>query len=146
MTKNKSKKTLPHSQDAEKHKFPLFLSPVKAGFPSIADDHIDQELDLNTFLIKHPAATFFVRVSGSSMINAGIFSGDLLVVDRSLDWHENSIAIVIINGEFTVKRIKKIKENLYLSPENKKFKPIKITPDKQCEIWGIVTYIIHKAR
>ena len=92
---------------------PLFLSKVRAGFPSPADDYLDKKLDLNEHLIKHPTATFFVKVKGDSMIKAGIHSGDILVVDRSLEAKDKRIVIAVVNGEFTVKRVRKIKDKLY---------------------------------
>mgnify|MGYP001343412683 CR=1 FL=1 len=124
---------------------PLYLSPVAAGFPSPAEDYIDRKLDLNEQLIRNPASTFFVRVDGDSMRDASIASGDILVVDRSLAPRNNAIAIAAINGELTVKRLKKVLSRLWLVPENPEFPPIEIVPEMQFEIWGVVTYIIHKA-
>ena len=121
-------------------------SGINAGFPSPADDHIDLDLDLNEHLIKHPAATFYVYAKGDSMINAGIYDGDLLIVDRSLNPELKSIVIAVINGEFTVKRIKKINNELYLMPDNDTYKPIQITADMNFQIWGIVTHAIHKTK
>lgn len=132
-------------QVVEQH-LPLILSHIPAGFPSPADDYVEQSLDLNKFLIKHPAATFFVRVEGESMTGAGIKSGDLIIVDRALQAHDNAIILALINGEFTIKRIKKIKNKLFLVPENQKFKELEITPDMSFEIWGVVTFVIHDAR
>ncbi len=123
---------------------PLFLQPVKAGFPSPAEEFMDTALDLNQYLVQHPAATFFVRVSGDSMINAGIYSGDLLVVDRSLNAIDNSIIIAVVNGEITVKRIKKMNNKIFLVPENKEFSPLEITAEMNFEVWGVVTFVIHK--
>ncbi len=97
-----------------KQKLPLFLSKVRAGFPSPADDYLDRKLDLNEHLIKHPASTFFVKVKGDSMIKAGIHSGDILVVDRSLEPKDKRIVIAIVDGDFTVKRVQKKREKLYL--------------------------------
>ena len=122
----------------------LFLSPVSAGFPSPADDFLEKNLDLNTHLIQHPSATFFVRVRGESMINGGIQSGDILIVDRSLETINNRIVIALVNGEFTVKRIRKTGGKLWLVPENTRYRPMEITPDMEFEIWGVVTYTIHK--
>jgi DNA polymerase V len=124
---------------------PFFTAGVSAGFPSPADDFIDRSLDLNEFLIKHPAATFFVRVEGSSMINCGIHPGDILIVDKALDPHDGSIVIAVLNGEFTVKRFKRERQRCYLLPENPDYAPIEIAGDMQLEIWGVVTYVIHKA-
>ncbi|MFW6276789.1 MAG: LexA family protein, partial [Bacteroidota bacterium] len=103
---------------------PLFLESVSAGFPSPADDYMEGRLDLNDFLVKNPAATFFVRVTGDSMINAGIHSGDILVVDRALDPKDGNIVIAVINGELTVKRLSRLKNKLFLLPENREYRPI----------------------
>ena len=121
-------------------------SGINAGFPSPADDHIDLDLDLNEHLIKHPAATFYVYARGNSMINAGIYDGDLMIVDRSLDPKLRSIVIAVIDGEFTVKRISRINKQLYLIPDNSDYEPIKITSDMSFEIWGVVTHTIHKPK
>ena len=115
-----------------------------AGFPSPADDYIEGSLDLNHHLIKHPAATFFVRVSGESMINAGIYPGDILIVDRSLEAVDKKIVIAVLNGELTFKRLRIRCGNPVLEPENDTYKPIEITPDMAFEIWGVVTNVIHK--
>ncbi|MBX3043876.1 MAG: translesion error-prone DNA polymerase V autoproteolytic subunit [Candidatus Kapabacteria bacterium] len=122
---------------------PLFLESVSAGFPSPADDYMEAKLDLNELLIKNPAATFFVRVMGDSMIKAGIYSGDILVVDRSLDPKDGSIVIAVINGELTVKRLSYQKGEVFLLPENKFYSPIKITDDMSFEVWGVVRSVIH---
>ena len=124
---------------------PLYLAKISAGFPSPGEDYIDKKLDLNEYIVKHPAATFFVRVEGDSMVNAGIHDGDLLIVDRSLEPAHGKIVIAAINGEMTVKRIQKQKEKLYLIPENDDFKPLEITEDSGFQVWGVVTYVIHKA-
>ncbi len=124
----------------------LFLSLIHAGFPSPADDYVDSVLDINELVITHPAATFFVRVSGESMINAAICENDVLVVDRSIEAADRSIVVAILNGEFTVKRLRKRRDAVYLLPENPKFKPIKISENSDFQVWGVVTYIIHKAR
>ncbi len=122
---------------------PLYLSKVRAGFPSPADDYIDQKLDLNDFLIKRPASTFFVKVKGDSMINAGIASGDILIVDRSRDPGNNKIIVAILDGEFTVKRVRKVRDRLYLLAENPDYEPIEITEDRDFEAWGVVLHVIH---
>jgi DNA polymerase V len=121
----------------------LFLSPVSAGFPSPADDFLERNLDLNNYLIKHPSATFFVRVQGDSMIESGIRSGDILIVDRAVEKTDNKIAIALINGEFIVKKIKKNGDKLWLMPSNPRYRPQEITADMNFEIWGVVTYVIH---
>ncbi|CCB89194.1 LexA family protein [Simkania negevensis] len=125
---------------------PLFSSSVKAGFPSPAEDHIEEKLDLNRLMIEHPAATFFLRVEGESMENANIYPGDILVVDRALTPHNGLIIVAVLNGEFTVKRLKKKGNRLYLLPENPAFPEVEITTETEFQIWGVVTFIIHKAR
>lgn len=126
-----------------KQKLSLFISKVRAGFPSPADDFLDKKLDLNEHLIKHPASTFFVKVKGDSMIKAGINSGDILVVDRSLEPKDKKVVIAILNGEFTVKRIQKRGSKLFLAPENEDYQPIEIKDGEDFEIWGVVTNVIH---
>ena len=121
---------------------PLYSS-VAAGFPSPAEDHMESSLDLNQHLIKHPSATFYVYARGDSMVSAGISDGDMLNVDRSLEAVYDSIVVAIINGEFTVKRISKVNEHLYLMPHNTNYNPIKITEEMDFEIWGVVTHSIH---
>lgn len=127
-------------------KIPLFEMRVRAGFPSPADDAIEKKLDLNELLIKHPAATFFVRVEGDSMKNSGIHDGDILIVDRSLKPQNRKIVVAILNGEFTVKRVLIKKEGLYLAPENPRYPLIEVTKEMDFEVWGVVSHIIHKAR
>ena len=128
------------------HQVPLLLTHIQAGFPSPAESYSETSLDLNELIVKHPAATFFVKVEGDSMIDAGIRSGDILVVDRALEVADNKIVIVQLNGEFTVKRIKKINQELYLIPENPSFKPIRVTEEMNLEIWGVVSYVIHQVK
>lgn len=122
---------------------PLFTSTVSAGFPSPADDYIERHLDLNELLIKHPTATFFVRVEGQSMINAGIKSGDILIVDRSLSPSSGHVVIAVLNGEFLVKKLHKRGNQTWLLPENPKYQPMQITDESNFEIWGVVTSVIH---
>lgn len=123
---------------------PLYLATVAAGFPSPADDYIDKTLDLNEHLISHPEATFFVRVYGDSMRDAGIQSGDILIVDRAVEPRNGSVVIAALNGELTVKRLHKQQDKLLLVPEHPEFSPIEVTEDASFEIWGIVSYVIHK--
>jgi DNA polymerase V len=124
-------------------KIPLYLSSVRAGFPSPADDYIDSMLDLNEYLIKHPAATFFVRASGDSMIQAGIHSGDILVVDRSIEATHGKIVIAALNGELTVKRLFRQGGRVQLLAENPNFPAIDVTEEHDMVIWGVVTNVIH---
>lgn len=125
-------------------KIPLLLSPVSAGFPSPAEDFIEESLDLNKHLIKNKPATFLVRAEGDSMIDVGIHSKDILVVDRSLEPRNGKIVIAVIDGELTVKRISTKGGKLYLMPENKSYKPIKIEKHSDFIVWGVVTNVIHK--
>ena len=122
---------------------PLFMVPVEAGFPSPAADYLEGNLDLNEYLIKHPAATIFVRAPDDSMIKAGIFPGDILIVDRSIKPTDKKVVIALIDGGFGVRRISKIKGKVFLVPENENYKPIQIDPETDCEIWGVVTNVIH---
>ncbi len=124
--------------------FPLFESLVPAGFPSIAEDYVDRALNLNELLIQHPAATFFVRVSGDSMVNAGIMTNDILIVDRALTATNNKIVIARIDGEITVKRLRKEGSTILLCAENPAYEPIVITPSMDFEVWGVVTCVIHR--
>ncbi len=123
---------------------PLFLSGVSAGFPSPAEDYIDRKLDLNELLIKHPAATFFVRVAGDSMTGAGIHHDDILIVDRSLEAASGRIVIAVYNGELTVKRLVRNKDTIRLVAENPNYPPLVVTEESGCEIWGVVTSVIHQ--
>ena len=124
---------------------PLFLSPVSAGFPSPAEDYIEKNLDLNELLIKHPAATFFVRVSGDSMRGAHIHDQDILIVDRSLEPSNGKIVIAVIDGNITVKRLQICHQAVYLLAENQEFPPLLVNPEEGIYIWGVVTHIIHTA-
>ena len=123
---------------------PLFVSTVAAGFPSPADDHLERDLDLNEFFIRHESATFYVRVSGDSMENAGIRHNDVLVVDKSLEARDGSIVVAVIDGELTVKRLQRRNGEVHLMPENPKYRPILISDDQVFVIWGIVTGIARK--
>ena len=121
----------------------MALCPVSAGFPSPADDYVEPSLDLNEYLIRHPAATFFVRVQGDSMKEAGISHGDLLIVDRSLEARDGQVIIALLNGEFTVKRLRKQKGRLFLCPENPNYQPIEVAPEADFQVWGVVIHVIH---
>ena len=125
-------------------RIPLIREGVSAGFPSPAIDFMENSIDLNMALCKNPLATFYIKVKGNSMIDAGINDNDVLVVDRSLEPQNNKIAICFIDGEFTVKRIHLEQDCLYLMPENPNYPPIKVTEENQLIIWGIVTYVIKK--
>ncbi|HEA26200.1 MAG TPA: translesion error-prone DNA polymerase V autoproteolytic subunit [Ectothiorhodospiraceae bacterium] len=123
---------------------PIYGHKVAAGFPSPADDYIEGQLDLNEHLIPHKEATFFLRVSGDSMINSGIHSGDLLVVDRSIEPKNNKIVIAALDGELTVKRLAIKRGKTWLMPENDDFSPIEVKDEQDMVIWGVVTSVIHQ--
>lgn len=125
------------------YRLPLYQSPVVAGFPSPADDGIEDKLDLNELLIRHPSATFFLRVSGSSMINAGIHHNDILIVDRSVAPANGKIVIAALNGELTVKRLHIENQKVRLVAENPDYPAIEINEDMDLHIWGVVTNVIH---
>jgi DNA polymerase V len=125
-------------------RIPFVKDGVSAGFPSPAADFMETNIDLNRELSENPLATFYIKVKGNSMIDAGINDKDVLVVDRSLEPQNNKIAICFIDGEFTVKRIQKEQDCLYLMPENPNYSPIKVTEENELIIWGIVTYVIKK--
>ncbi len=123
------------------------LPEIKAGFPSPAQDYVENGIDLNRELVKNPSSTFFGRARGSSMEGAGIFDGDLLIIDKSLEPYEGAVAVCFIDGEFTLKRIHFEREGIqvvavWLLPENDSFTPIKVTEENQFIIWGIVTHSV----
>ncbi len=121
---------------------PLVTEGISAGFPSPALDFVDLTIDLNRHLIKHPSATFYGRVKGHSLKDAGIDDGDLLIIDRSIEPRDGCIAVCFIDGEFTAKRIKIQNKEIWLVPENENYKPIKVKKDSDFMVWGIVTYVI----
>lgn len=122
---------------------PIASCRVEAGFPSPADDYMEGSLDLNEHVIKHPAATYFVRATGDSMIGAGIFDGDLLVVDRSLEPNHGKIVIAEVDGQLTVKRLSTLHGQFLLESENASFPPIELQEGGEVRVWGIVTYVLH---
>lgn len=130
--------------DEDGKEITIVYPKVSAGFPSPAEDFFQERLDLNSYLIKHPASTFFVKVEGDSMVDAGIYNNDLLIVDRSLTPKENSIVIAAVNGELTVKKLKRINGKLCLIPENKIYPSIELKDETDLRIWGVVIYSIHK--
>lgn len=128
------------------HKFyrcPFYQHTISAGLPSPTDDEMEDKVDLNDLLIKHPTATFFLRVSGLSMIKAGIHHNDILIVDRSLEPTDGKIVIAAVNGELTVKRLSIDGKKVQLVAENDLYEPIDITDDCNLHIWGVVTNVIH---
>lgn len=146
-----TKKTHSFPQDQEFQKaaintsypLPLYTSAVAAGFPAPAEDHYDQTLDLNQHLLNNPDATFFVRATGNSMLGAGINSGDLLIVDRSIPPQSGKIVIAVVDGELTVKRLYKKEKQLFLFPENPDYPTIEITENTEFMVWGVVTNVVH---
>jgi DNA polymerase V len=124
--------------DTGEHTLPLYSSRPQAGFASLGDDHIEKMLDINDLVVKHPASTFFVRVEGDSMEGAGIFGGDVLVVDRSLTPRDGHIVVVAINGEMVVKRLKARGERYDFVSENPHYAPIIASEQDECVLWGVV--------
>ena len=122
---------------------PLFGSKIPAGFPSPADDHLEATIALNRQFVRHPAATFFVRVKGFSKIKAGIQDGDLLIVDRSLEAQSGSIVIAVVNGDLTLKRLLIEGTEVWLMPENSEFQPLQMTDGMELHVWGVVAHVIH---
>lgn len=145
MSINKNPKLTFFTPDFESNlRIPFIKEGVSAGFPSPAADFMENGIDLNKALSENPLATFYIKVNGNSMIDAGINDKDVLVVDRSIEPQNNKIAICFIDGEFTVKRIQVKKDCIYLMPENANYPPIKVTEENQLIIWGIVTYVIKR--
>jgi len=132
------------NRSKEKYVLPFSQSYVKAGFPSPAQDYIEDRVDIFNRIVRHPTATFLVRAKGDSMEGKGIQDGDILVVDRSLLAKNNSIIVAYIDGEFTVKRFVKSVSKVYLYPANDNYKPIEITKENDFLIWGVVTYVLHE--
>ena len=126
-----------------KRRQPIFMATVPAGFPSPAADYEEGKLDLNRHLIRNPAATFFVRVTGDSMLKAGIHNGDLLVVDRSIEPRDKSVVIAVLNGELTVKRIRIRRNKVTLVAENDAYRSQEIDEKMEFEVWGVVTNVVH---
>lgn len=125
---------------------PIADEGIRAGFPSPAQDFMDLSIDLNKELVRHPSSTFYGRVRGDSMHDAGVTDGDILVIDKSLEPHDGDMAVCFVDGDFTIKYIRIEKDIVWLIPANKKYEPIKITGDNDFLIWGIVTYSIKKQR
>lgn len=128
----------------EGERAPLYLSPVQAGWPSPAEDYVDEQINLHEIAVRNPAATFFLRASGDSMLGAGIHDGDLLVVDRSLEAAHNRIVIAALEGELLVKRLVRRGGKTYLAPANPEYPEIDITNREYVHIWGVVSYVLHK--
>ena len=132
-----------YKPEVSKQKLSIFSARISAGFPSPAADYEEGRLDLNKHLVKNPAATFFVRVSGDSMTGAGVHDGDLLIVDRSKEPVSGNVVIAVLDGELTVKRLRIRNDKYTLEPENDNYPVQKITKDSEFEVWGVVTNVIH---
>ena len=125
---------------------PLSSGTVQAGFPSPADDYVEKSIDLNEQLVRNPTSTFFVRARGDSMKDAGITSGDILVVDKSIPAANRHIVVAMLDGDFTVKRLRRRNNRVFLESGNQEFPPREITPDQELVIWGVVTFVIHQPK
>lgn len=124
--------------------YPYFSETVSAGFPSPADDHLEKRLDINDYLVRSPSSTFIIKVSGDSMKEAGIFDGDMLVVDKSKKHTNGSIVIACVNGEFTVKRYIEKGGRVLLQPENEQYKAVVISQEMDFDVWGVVCGVCRK--
>lgn len=123
---------------------PMIRSGIFAGFPSPAQDSDVTSIDLNKELIRHPDTTFLARIVGDSMVGADIHEGDIVIIDRSLEFHHDDIAVCCLNGEFNIKHIERDGDHLYLVSANDRYPKIKVDPEDNFVLWGVVTYIIHK--
>ncbi|MBL1148331.1 MAG: translesion error-prone DNA polymerase V autoproteolytic subunit [Pseudomonadota bacterium] len=130
--------------DLSKVELPLMQSKLSAGFPSPAEEYEEGKLDLNEYLIDHPAATFCVRITGDSMKDAGILEGSVVIVDRSLEAQHKDIIVAVLNGELTIKRLYHLGGQVMLTPENNDYAPIEVTEDDSFSIWGVVTGMVHR--
>ena len=124
----------------------LYATYISAGFPSPAEDFSELSISLDKHLIQNPSATFMAYANGNSMVDAGIHHGDILIIDRSLNANDSDIIIAVLNGEFTVKQLSIINEDIFLMPQNTKYSPVKVSAEMDFEVWGIVTYSIRKHR
>ena len=145
------------NEDMNEEKVPAGLPPmaecgIHAGFPSPAQDYMNPCIDLNKELVRHPAATFYGRVVGDSMLDAGVEEGDILVIDRALEASDGKMAVCFVDGEFTLKYISLKnpetgeKDGIWLVPANPKYRPMKVRDMSGFTVWGVVTYIIKKIR
>lgn len=136
---------IPHAIDAPLIEIPLYLSPAACGFPSPAQDYVEQTIDLNQHCVPHPAATFYVRASGHSMIGEGINDGDMLIIDRAITARHGDIVLACLDGEFTVKKLQ-VQPVPALLPGNPDFPPIYPQEGQELDIFGVVTFVLHKTR
>lgn len=133
-----------HADTGRKLSLPYADHGIQAGFPSPAQDYISEAIDLNDEVVRHPAATFYGRVNGDSMIDEGIEDGDLIVIDRAIEPSDGDLAVCYVDGDFTLKRIKIEPDRIWLIPANETFDPILITSDSRFSIWGVVTFVIKR--
>lgn len=136
---------IPHAIDAPLIEIPLFLTPAACGFPSPAQDYVEQTIDLNQHCVSHPAATFYVKASGHSMVEEGINDGDMLVIDRAITARHGDIVLACLDGEFTVKKLQ-VQPVPALLPGNPDFLPIYPQEGQELDIFGVVTFVLHKTR
>lgn len=133
-----------HREDAPALALPLYASAVEAGFPSPADDYLEKELDLHELMVDHPIATYYLRIRGDSMREAGIFDGDIVVVDRSLEPRDQDIVIAALDGELTIKRLLRRDGRVLLKAENKNYPALAIAPERDFLVWGVVTGCVRR--
>ena len=131
-------------EDSSTLLIPLVTGTISAGFPSPAEDYIELGIDLNKYLIKNPISTFFLRVSGNSMNNAGIYNNDLLIIDRSINPNPGHIVVALLDGEFTLKRLIKKQDNYYLKADKENYPAINLYEYIEIQIWGVAIYSIHE--
>ena len=136
---------IPHAIDAPLIEIPLFLTPAACGFPSPAQDYVEQTIDLNQHCVSHPAATFYVKASGHSMVEEGINDGDMLVIDRAITARHGDIVLACLDGEFTVKKLQ-VQPVPALLPGNPDFPPIYPQEGQELDIFCVVTFVLHKTR
>ncbi|USV58776.1 translesion error-prone DNA polymerase V autoproteolytic subunit [Aeromonas encheleia] len=136
---------IPHAIDAPLIEIPLYLTPAACGFPSPAQDYVEQTIDLNQHCVSHPAATFYVRASGHSMIGEGINDGDMLIIDRAITARHGDIVLACLDGEFTVKKLQ-VQPVPALLPGNPDFPPIYPQEGQELDIFGVVTFVLRKTR
>ncbi|NEX89144.1 translesion error-prone DNA polymerase V autoproteolytic subunit [Aeromonas rivipollensis] len=136
---------IPHAIDAPLIEIPLYLTPAACGFPSPAQDYVEQTIDLNQHCVSHPAATFYVKASGHSMVEEGINDGDMLVIDRAITARHGDIVLACLDGEFTVKKLQ-VQPIPALLPGNPDFPPIYPQEGQELDIFGVVTFVLHKTR
>lgn len=136
---------IPHAIDAPLIEIPLYLTPAACGFPSPAQDYVEQAIDLNQHCVSHPAATFYVKASGHSMVEEGINDGDMLIIDRAITARHGDIVLACLDGEFTVKKLQ-VQPVPALLPGNPDFPPIYPQEGQELDIFGVVTFVLHKTR